>query len=79
MRRAKTDSTKEDDKMTEIKNEIWLATWGTAMLTPADEQIPKNPTLENNTLRQQIRVSVGGNKLRLVISNEYGETDLEIG
>ncbi len=76
---AKTDSKKEDDKMTEIKNEIWLATWGTAMLTPGDEQIPKNPTLENNTLRQQIRVSVGGNKLRLVISNEYGKTDLEIG
>ncbi len=76
---AKTDNTKEDDKMTEIKNEIWLATWGTAMLTPGDEQIPKNPTLKNNTLRQQIRVSVGGNKLRLVISNEYGKTDLEIG
>lgn len=75
---SKIESTKEDDKMTEIKNEIWLATWGTAMLTPGDEQIPKNPTLENNTLRQQIRVSVGGNKLRLVISNEYGKTDLEI-
>ncbi len=74
----KTEATKEDDKMTQIKNEIWLATWGTAMLTPGDEQIPKNPTLANNTLRQQIRVSVGGNKLRLVISNEYGQSDLEI-
>lgn len=74
----KTETTKEDDKMEEVKNEIWLATWGTAMLTPGDEQIPKNPTLANNTLRQQIRVSMGGNKLRLVISNEYGKTDLEI-
>lgn len=75
---SKTETTKEDDKMTQIKNEIWLATWGTAMLTPGDEQIPKDPTLANNTLRQQIRVSVGGSKLRLVISNEYGKTDLEI-
>lgn len=75
---SKTESKKEDNKMEEIKNEIWLATWGTAMLTPGDEQIPRNPALANNTLRQQIRVSVGGNKLRLVISNEYGKTDLEI-
>ena len=56
----------------------WIATWGTAMLTAGADQTPTKVPIENNTVRQQIRVSVGGSKLRLVISNEYGESDLEI-
>ena len=56
----------------------WTATWGAAMLTAGDEQIPKNPCLCGSTLRQQIRVSIGGRSLRLALSNEYGNGDLEI-
>ena len=59
-------------------DEIWIATWGAAMLTPGAEHIPSNPSLNGNTVRQQIRVSVGGNKLRLVLSNEYGSSPLVI-
>ena len=58
--------------------EKWIATWGTAMLTAGMEQTPMNPGLKDSTVRQQIRVSVGGDRIRLVLSNEYGERDLEI-
>ena len=80
---AKTEKTEESKKQeveNTVKKTVWVETWGTAILTPTneDEQIPKNPSLENSTLRQQIRVSMGGETLRLTISNEHGSTDLEI-
>lgn len=59
-------------------NGKWISTWGTAMLTAGQEQTPFNPGLVGNTVRQQIRVSVGGDKIRLVLSNEYGGTPLEV-
>lgn len=61
------------------KNDIWIATWSTAVMEPdGPDKIPSNPKLDNNTVRQQIRVSAGGNKLRLVLSNEYGESELKV-
>lgn len=68
----------ESSKDNESKKTKWVATWGTAMLTAAAEQTPTNPSLPGNTVRQQIRVSIGGEKLRLLISNEFGESDLKI-
>lgn len=57
----------------------WITTWSTAVMPPdGEDKIPSSPGLESNTLRQQIRASAGGTALRLVISNELGETDLEI-
>lgn len=73
MQRLLANLTGKDDK-----EDIWIATWGTAMLTAAAEQTPTKPALANNTVRQQIRVSIGGDQLRLVLSNEYGATDLVI-
>ena len=76
------DGTKEETEM-EVNNSAeetvnWVATWGAAMLTAGADQTPTKPALSGSTVRQQIRVSLGGKKLRLVISNEYGATDLEI-
>lgn len=63
----------------ELENDIWITTWGTAVMPPdGDDKIPSNPKLEGNTVRQQIRVSAGGYKLKLILSNEHGETPLEI-
>lgn len=57
----------------------WITTWSTAVMPPdGDDKIPSDPVIAGNTVRQQIRVSAGGEKLRLVISNEYGETGLVI-
>lgn len=61
------------------KNDIWIATWSTAIMPPdGPDKIPSKPKLDNNTVRQQIRVSAGGNKLRLVLSNEHGESELKV-
>ncbi|MFZ5890482.1 MAG: SGNH/GDSL hydrolase family protein [Myxococcota bacterium] len=60
----------------------WVGTWATGLQlteprnlpTPApdSEPTPENPGFAGNTLRQIIHVSMGGSKLRLRLSNEYG-------
>ncbi len=61
----------------------WHTTW-TAPAQPVwadDFVLPlgmPNP-MENATLRQWLRASVGGQRFRVVVSNEYGRTPLRIG
>ncbi|MDQ6434219.1 SGNH/GDSL hydrolase family protein [Mesorhizobium sp. LHD-90] len=61
----------------------WIATW-TASAQPAWEAdfavplgMPAN--LWNHTIRQVARTSIGGGKVRVVVSNEYGKLPLKIG
>jgi lysophospholipase L1-like esterase len=57
----------------------WLAspqsTWGADFALPV--KIP--PQLENQTIRQTVRISLGGEKFRVVLSNEYAGTPVQIG
>ncbi len=59
----------------------WVQTWGAAPLPPAAAMgpFPATPVFVNQTIRQTIRVSVGGPRLRLRLSNEYGTKPLAIG
>jgi len=59
----------------------WVQTWGAAPLPPAPAQGPFPPTanFSNQTVRQIVRVSVGGGRVRLRLSNEYGAKPLVIG
>jgi lysophospholipase L1-like esterase len=65
------------------ENGEWIDTWSASpqpvwapdFLAPIN--FPRN--LWNQTIRQIARVSVGGNKLRVVLSNEYGSEPLVIG
>lgn len=52
--------------------ERWVGTWACGPQTTEDNNLPPSPGLANNTLRQMVRVSMGGSKLRLRLSNEYG-------
>lgn len=61
----------------------WIATW-TASPQPiwkadflAPIKVPRN--LWNQTIRQTAAVSIGGQRVRVVLSNEYGTAPLEIG
>ena len=54
----------------------WYTTWAAASLTAEFEQVPRNPMLRDNTCRQQLKVSIGGDKIRLTFSNEYGDRAL---
>lgn len=57
----------------------WMAdpqpTWGVDFAFPT--KIP--PSVQDQTFRQVVRISLGGSQLRLVFSNAYGNTPLKIG
>jgi lysophospholipase L1-like esterase len=59
----------------------WVQTWGAAPLPPAAAMgpFPATPAFVNQTIRQTIRVSVGGSRFRLRLTNEYGTKPLAIG
>ena len=57
----------------------WIAppepTWGSDFALPLG--LPEH--FENATLRQSLRLAVGGERIRLVIDNRYGERPLKVG
>lgn len=53
------------------RTEGWHASWGMAAQQAGDSEIPTTVSLKENTLRQLITPTLGGDKLRLTISNEY--------
>ena len=73
---------KDDSNVTYVNDEKpasqWTATWSSAQLTASGDTYPTKWALDDNTYRQMIRTSVGGNQTKLTFSNEYGTTPLEI-
>jgi len=59
-------------------SKIWVGTWATSQQLVETDNRPPSPGLANNTLRQVIQVSIGGEKLRLRLSNEYSNSPLTI-
>lgn len=59
--------------------EPWVGTWATAQQTTEPANLPPAPGLAGNTLRQLVRVSMGGSKLRLRLSNEHGTAPVTLG
>lgn len=69
----------------------WVGTWATAVVerapapprpAQADAPRPQGPppvVLSNVTLRQVVRASIGGDRVRVVFSNVHGKTPLRIG
>jgi lysophospholipase L1-like esterase len=49
----------------------WVGTWSTAPQLVEPGNNPPAPGLSNNTLRQIVRVSIGGDSVRLRLSNEF--------
>ena len=76
-------------------NEHWVGTWATAVVTrpqaprPASTDQPAPPapagaqpapqSLNNQTLREIVHVSIGGSRVRVVFSNEFGTAPLTLG
>jgi len=63
------------------KEDGWVGTWGASPLPPtaAGGFFPATPSFENQTIRQSLRLSVGGTALRLRLTNEYGKEPLAVG
>lgn len=53
----------------------WVGAWGASPTLPAAGA----RAFDNQTVRQTVRLSQGGDSVRVRFSNEYGETPLEIG
>ena len=64
-------------------SEPWITTWAAtpaprwAEELPAPFNVPE--VLGDQTVRQIARISVGGDQVRVVISNEYGARPVTIG
>lgn len=51
----------------------WVGTWATAQQLVEPNNMPPAPGLSENTIRQIIRVSIGGKQLRLRFSNIFSD------
>jgi len=63
-------------------DEHWVGTWATAVVAQVEIQgVPESqgPSFANQTLRQIVHVSLGGERVRVVLSNAFGTMPLEIG
>lgn len=57
----------------------WVGTWGTSPQLTEPANLPPAPGLSGNTLRQVVHVSIGGSRLRVHVSNAFGNGPLTIG
>ncbi|HST83960.1 MAG TPA: hypothetical protein VLL08_19660, partial [Kineosporiaceae bacterium] len=56
----------------------WVGSWSTAVTGAATAPQPET-VFQDQTLRQIVHLSVGGNSVRVKLSNEYGDQPLVIG
>ena len=63
---------------TAIAEDHWVGTWGTAPQLVETNNNPPSPGLGNNSLRQIVQVSIGGETVRLKLTNEFCTNATEI-
>jgi len=56
----------------------WVASWGTANMAPDPANVMPEEKWPDASLRQLVHVSLGGTRLRIRVSNVYGNAPLEI-
>lgn len=57
---------------------IWVGTWSAAPYDVGTNNMPPSPGLAGNSLRQIVRVSIGGDTIRVKFSNDVGSTALTL-
>src|SRR5947207_9402846 len=59
----------------------WVGSWGASPLPPSPGAgpFPATPSFNDQTVRQIVRLSVGGSRVRLRLTNEYGTKALTVG
>jgi lysophospholipase L1-like esterase len=58
--------------------DAWLRSWASSQQIPEDRNTLPDADLTDTTLRQIVRVSVGGPRLRVLFSNAFGTAPLRI-
>ncbi|MDG5766205.1 SGNH/GDSL hydrolase family protein [Balneolales bacterium ANBcel1] len=69
-----------DDSRSDVvaADSAWVGTWSTAIQLVEPHNMPPEPGLSGNTLRQVVHATIGGERLRLRISNEFGTEPLSL-
>src|SRR5262249_50392320 len=57
----------------------WIATWTTSPQSGTPNSREPLLNIENQTVRERVRASIGGSQIRLRFSNEFGSSPLLIG
>lgn len=60
-------------------NRQWVTSWASAQTIPVGDQLLPEKSLDDATLRQLARPSLGGRRLRVRLSNAFGKEPLKIG
>ena len=69
---AKAETTKS--------NGHWVSAWSAAVHAPLPfTNLPASPVFENQTIRMVVRPTIGGERLRVRLSNAFGTTATLIG
>jgi len=56
----------------------WVASWATSQMVPTNENVAPTEDLIDATLRQIVRVTIGGKRLRVRLSNAFGTASLVV-
>lgn len=56
----------------------WVGTFATAVEYTGKGDMPQTTTLANKSVRQIVKVSLGGSRLQMKLSNEFGNSPVEI-
>jgi lysophospholipase L1-like esterase len=56
----------------------WVGTWATSQQVPEDRNTLPDADLTDTTLRQSLRVSIGGDRIRVLVTNAFGTQPLVI-
>src|SRR5512140_3282015 len=57
----------------------WVSAWSAAMHAPLPfPGLPPTPVFENQTIRMVVRPTIGGERVRIRLSNAFGTTPLKI-
>ncbi len=61
--------------------ETWARSWAASPQapTPSGGRFPGSPTFHDQTVRQVVRLSGGGSKVRVRLTNEYGSAPVTVG
>jgi hypothetical protein len=58
----------------------WVSAWSTSVHAPLPfPGLPPSPVFENQTIRMLVKPTIGGERVRVRLSNAFGSTALPIG
>ncbi len=58
----------------------WVSAWSTAVHAPLPfPNLPPPPVFENQTIRQVVKPTIGGDRIRIRFSNAFGDSAVTIG